>query len=73
MLLDVRPYRFGYAQAATDSFRQSSFFSLPRGWILGPEKQEGEMTRESVPRRGGLSSGIQALQLRDTLQDITEA
>jgi hypothetical protein len=29
MLVDVRPYQGGYTQAATDLFRQSSFFLYP--------------------------------------------
>lgn len=70
MLLDVRPYGVGYAQTATDLFRQSSLFPLARGWVLGPDKQEG---KGISAKERGLSSGIQALELRDTLQDTKEA
>lgn len=51
MLLDVRPYQEGYAQAATDLFRQSSFFCYPcsDSWSWN---HHGKSQENSAKKRG---------------------
>lgn len=72
--IDVRPYQEGYAQAATVLFRQSSFFLHPcsDSWSWN---HQGKSQENSAKKRGIIirDPSIQAIQLRETIQNIEQA